>query len=106
MMSFQSLPNLRFTINMNNLGVAKSFLGEGFDFPTINEVTRLGKFFLHTESFQAYRGKEYCIVYGWMSIDYTIITIVKRNICTGEEMTWHKKNHYPSEMNFVSDPKV
>jgi len=85
-----SLPNLRFTINMNNLEVAKSFLGEGFDFPTINE---------------AYRGKKYCIVYGWMSIDYTVITIVKRNICTGEEMTWHKKNHYPSEMNFVADPE-
>merc|ERR1712179_279007 len=84
-----ALPPARFTINTSNMEVVKTFLGEGFDFPTINE---------------AYRGRRYCIVYGWVSIDYSIITIVKRNLCTGEELTWHKRNHYPSEMTFVPDP--
>jgi len=83
-------PAARFTINKRNMEVAKSFIGEGFDFPTINE---------------AYRGRKYCIVYGWISIDYSVITIIKRNICTGEKLTWHKKNHYPSEMSFVADPE-
>ena len=95
---------------MKNRETAKSFLGEGFDFPTINEVTKqdnirkILKFCILTV--QAYRGRNYCIVYGWVCIDYSVITIIKRNICTGEELTWHKTNHYPSEMNFVQDPKV
>jgi len=72
------------------LEVARSFLGDGFDFPTINE---------------AFRGKNYCIVYGWVAIDYSILTIIKRNLCTGEEASWHKDNHYPSEMTFVQDPE-
>ena len=45
-------------------------------------------------------------MYGWISIDYSVITIIKRNICTGKKLTWHKKNHYPSEMSFVADPEV
>ena len=36
----KSLPVARFTINIEKLEVAKSFLGNGFDFPTINEVSQ------------------------------------------------------------------
>ena len=37
-----------------------------FDFPTINEV---------------YRGKSYCVVYGWAAIDYSRMALVKKNVC-------------------------
>ena len=66
------------------------------------------QYYMHSpvQNLKAYRGLKYCIVYGWVSVDYSIITIIKRNICTGEEASWHKKNHYPSEMTFVQDPEV
>jgi len=61
-----------------------------FDFPTVNED---------------YRGKPYCISYGWSSYGYSRMTLVKRNLCNHtQSRTWAVENHYSSEMYFVSNP--
>ena len=68
-----------------------------FDFPTINED---------------YRGKAYCIVYGWSAIDYSrqvegthhdewmipllkIQALVKKNVCDStKDQVHYVENHY------------
>jgi len=63
-----------------------------FDFPTINE---------------AYRGKEYCIIYGWSSYDYSRIALVKKNVCDHtQDKVLYQENHYASEMFFVANPEA
>jgi len=63
-----------------------------FDFPTINE---------------AYRGKEYCIIYGWSAFDYSRTAMVKKNTCdpTGDRVIY-MENHYTSEMSFIANPEA
>ena len=41
-----------------------------FDFPTINEK---------------FRGKKYCITYGWSAFAYSRTALVKKNVCNAEE---------------------
>jgi len=61
-----------------------------FDFPTINE---------------AYRGKEYCIIYGWSAFDYSRMALVKKNTCDAtKDMVIYIENHYSSEMFFLGNP--
>jgi len=61
-----------------------------FDFPTINEV---------------YRGKSYCVVYGWSAIDYSRMALVKKNVCDStKDMVYYVENHYSSEMHFLPRP--
>lgn len=62
-----------------------------FDFPTINEN---------------YRGKKYCIVYGWSAYGYSRMVLVKRNLCRPDlSRSWAIENHYSSEMFFVPNPE-
>jgi carotenoid cleavage dioxygenase-like enzyme len=62
-----------------------------FDFPTINE---------------AYRGKEYCIIYGWSAYDYSRTAMVKKNTCDAtKDKVIYMENHYTSEMSFIPDPE-
>jgi len=64
-----------------------------FEFPTINEE---------------YRGKEYCILYGWSAKQVSRQTLVKKNLCDDSlSKTWSdgKFNHYSGEMFFVPNPK-
>jgi len=61
-----------------------------FDFPTINED---------------YRGKSYCIVYGWSAIDYSRQALVKKNVCDStKDLVHYVENHYSSEMHFLPRP--
>jgi len=65
-----------------------------FEFPIINE---------------AYRGKPYCILYGWSSIQLSRQTLVKKNFCDdslSKVYTPSKNfNHYSGEMAFVANPQ-
>ena len=61
-----------------------------FDFPTVNED---------------YRGKPYCIAYGWSNYGVSRTTLVKRNLCDHtKSLNWMVENHYSSEMYFISNP--
>jgi len=61
-----------------------------FDFPTINEK---------------YRGMEYCWVYGWVALDYSRHSLIKRNVCgEGGEKRFTQENHYYGEASFVANP--
>merc|ERR1712215_98631 len=88
----------RYVIDLENLSLAKETFQEveefpqfnQFDFPTINEK---------------YRGKSYCWVYGWVALDYTRQSLVKRNVCgEGGEKMYSLDNHYYGEASFVPDP--
>jgi len=62
-----------------------------FDFPVINE---------------AYRGKEYCVIYGWSAFDYSRTALVKKNICDAtQDKVIYIENHYTSEMFFIANPE-
>ena len=62
------------------------------DFPIINE---------------AYRGKEYCVIYGWSSYDYSRIALVKKNVCDHtQDSVLYTENHYASEMFFIANPEA
>lgn len=62
-----------------------------FEFPIINE---------------AYRGRSYCILYGWSMYGYTHMVLTKKNLCNpNEDKIWHVENHYSSEMWFVANPQ-
>ena len=39
-------------------------------------------------------------------MDYSSIRIIKRNLCTGEQLTWFRPNHYPTELTFVAHPQA
>merc|ERR1711892_1581692 len=61
-----------------------------FDFPTINEK---------------YRGKSYCWVYGWVALDYSRHTLIKRNVCgQGGEKMFSLEDQYYGEASFVANP--
>jgi len=61
-----------------------------FDFPTINEK---------------YRGKKYCWVYGWVALDYSRHSLIKRNVCgEGGDIRYTRENHYYGEASFVPSP--
>jgi len=61
-----------------------------FDFPTINEN---------------YRGKSYCWVYGWVALDYSRHTLIKRNVCgQGGEKMFSLEDQYYGEASFVANP--
>jgi len=61
-----------------------------FDFPIINEN---------------YRGKKYCIVYGWSEFAYSHQTLTKKNMCDdSEDKIWHSPNHYSGELYFIPNP--
>lgn len=62
-----------------------------FDFPIINEL---------------YRGKKYCIVYGWSEYTYSYQVLTKKNMCDdSEDKTWYTPNHYSGEMYFIGNPE-
>merc|ERR1719458_699675 len=62
-----------------------------FDFPVINE---------------AYRGKEYCIIYGWSAFDYSRTALVKKNVCDStQDKVRYIENQYASEMYFIANPE-
>ena len=74
-------------------GVGQHTFTNHFEFPTINEN---------------YRGKKYCILYGWSSYQQSRQTLVKRNLCNDSlSRTWNdpKFNHYSTEMSFVPNPE-
>merc|ERR1719187_1006656 len=88
----------RYVIDLENLSLAKETFAEveefpqfnHFDFPTINEK---------------YRGKSYCWVYGWVALDYTRQSLVKRNVCgEGGEKMFSLDNHCYGEASFVPNP--
>lgn len=63
-----------------------------FEFPIINEN---------------YRGKKYCILYGWAAYQQSRHTLVKTNLCNDSlSRSWSDPNfnHYSTEMSFVPDP--
>jgi len=66
-----------------------------FEFPTINED---------------YRGKKYCVLYGWSAYQVSRQTLVKRNLCNDSlSKTWSPDdnfNHYSGEMSFVANPNA
>ena len=55
-----------------------------------------------------YRFKRNCYVYGvdTHEEDCAIMSIVKRDVCRGQDLTWHKSSHYPSEAIFVAAPNA
>ena len=75
-----------------------------FETPKINEL---------------YTGRAYCIVYMMQFHSYPYhldqrsirsgpmgaVGIAKRNLCTGERSGWYQPNEYPSEVQFVPDPR-
>jgi len=62
-----------------------------FDFPVINEE---------------YRGKPYCILYGWSAYLYSRNALVKKNFCDNSlSKTLYIENHYSGEMFFVANPE-
>ena len=84
------------------------FAAEGgrndFETPKVNEL---------------YSGQPYCIVYMMQFHSYPYhldpastrsgpmgaVGIAKRNLCTGERSGWYQPNEYPSEVQFVPDPR-
>jgi len=61
-----------------------------FDFPMINED---------------YRGKPYCILYGWSTYLYSRNALVKKNFCDNSlSKTLYIENHYSGEMFFIANP--
>lgn len=66
-----------------------------------------------------YNGKPYCVSYmlQFHSYDYkespsasepgpfAAVGLAKRNVCTGEKSGWYEPNHYPSEVQFVPNPR-
>jgi len=55
---------------------------------------------------EAYRGKEYCVIYGWSSFDYSRSALVKKNVCDAtKDRVIYTENHYPSEMYFIANPE-
>merc|ERR1711936_234787 len=62
-----------------------------FDFPIINEE---------------YRGKKYCILYGWSAYLYSRNALVKKNVCDNSlSKVMYLENHYSGEMFFVANPE-
>jgi len=62
-----------------------------FDMAVINEL---------------YRGREYCVIYGWSSFDYSRNALVKKNVCdSSKDKVLYWENHYPTEMYFLADPE-
>jgi len=64
-----------------------------FEFPVINEN---------------YRGKSYCILYGWSAYQVSRQILVKKNLCDDSlSKIWRDDNfnHYSGEMAFVPNPK-
>jgi len=62
-----------------------------YDFPVINE---------------AYRGLEYCIIYGWSAFDYSRSALIKKNTCDpSQDRVIYTENHYTSEMFFIASPQ-
>lgn len=55
---------------------------------------------------EEYRGREYCIIYGWSSFDYSRNALVKKNVCdASKDKVLYWENHYPTEMYFMADPE-
>lgn len=55
-----------------------------------------------------YRGKPYCILYGWSAYQVSRQTLVKKNLCDDTlSKIWRDENfnHYSGEMTFVPNPK-
>lgn len=66
-----------------------------------------------------FHGSEYCTFYGWQVHAYrydlnqsaaeagpfAAVAIAKRNVCTGEQSGFYRPNQYPSEHEFIADPK-
>jgi len=70
--------------------IKNSFINN-FDFPTINED---------------YRGLPYCIVYGWSAMDYSRMSLVKKNTCDSTlDKVFYIEDHYSSEMHFLPNPE-
>ena len=70
--------------------IKNSFINN-FDFPTINED---------------YRGLPYCIVYGWSAMDYSRMSLVKKNTCDStKDKVFYIEDHYSSEMHFLPNPE-
>merc|ERR1712203_361013 len=55
---------------------------------------------------EAYRGKEYCIIYGWSAFDYSRTALVKKNVCDStQDKVRYIENQYASEMYFIANPE-
>jgi carotenoid cleavage dioxygenase-like enzyme len=55
---------------------------------------------------EAYRGREYCIIYGWSAFDYSRNALVKKNVCdASKDKVLYWENHYPTEMYFIANPE-
>merc|ERR1740128_1231811 len=88
----------RFKINLDSGLVTSStfdntigsrFINQ-FDFPVINE---------------RYRGKRYCVTYGWSAFDYSRTALVKKNVCDStQDKVWYVENHYSTEPWFMERP--
>merc|ERR1712105_184486 len=71
----------------NELGVP---MLNTLEFPTINND---------------YNGKRNRYVYGWISIDYWRLTLIKKDLDNSlNDKTWSVDSHYPGEMFFVPRP--
>jgi len=91
------------TVERTELFQAEAGLND-FETPKINEL---------------YSGQRYCIVYAMqfhsypydrdqLSMDSGLmgaVGIAKRNLCTGERQGWYRPNEFPSEVQFVPDPR-
>merc|ERR1712243_548281 len=52
------------------------------------------------------RGREYCVIYGWSSFDYSRNALVKKNVCdSSKDKVLYWENHYPTEMYFLAHPE-
>ena len=89
----------RYVLNMETKKIShstfpntiKSKFINSFDFPTINEE---------------YRGREYCIIYGWSAIDYSRMALVKKSVCDStKDKVFYLEDHYSSEMHFLANPE-
>ena len=55
---------------------------------------------------EEYRGREYCIVYGWSAMDYSRMALVKKNVCDStKDKVFYLEDHYSSEMHFLANPE-
>jgi hypothetical protein len=54
---------------------------------------------------EAYRGRHYCIIYGWTAFDYSRMALVKKNVCDpSRDLVWTLQDHYSSEAWFFQRP--
>ena len=57
---------------------------------------------------EAYRFQKYCYIYALTSslhrADFSESGILKKDLCHGSDLVWHKSYHYVSEPTFIPNP--